>query len=156
MIFNSLWPWWHHVALHTMVNIGSGNGLLPVRHQAITWTKACLLSTIYLSTIYFNEILCEIQKLYKRKMHLIMSCAKCHPFCHGLSVSSMLRMPFFRTAGRILQYVFVTLRVNSLAPGRCGSNFKNVFFNSSYRVVSWVFLGKFLLYECHRSQHCFR
>ena len=32
------------------VNIGSGNGLLPVRHQAITWTNAGLLSIVPLGT----------------------------------------------------------------------------------------------------------
>ena len=38
------------------VNIGSGNGLLPARHQAITWINAGLLSMGLLGT-NFSEIL---------------------------------------------------------------------------------------------------
>ena len=38
-----------------MVNIGSGNGLVPFRHQAIIWTNANLLS-IGPSGANFGEI----------------------------------------------------------------------------------------------------
>ena len=41
------------------VNIDSGNGLSAVQHQAITWTKADLLSNGPLGT-NFGEILIEI------------------------------------------------------------------------------------------------
>ena len=44
--------------LYASVNwviIGSGNSLLPVRHQAITWTNACLLP-IGLPGTSFSEI----------------------------------------------------------------------------------------------------
>ena len=41
------------------VSIGSGNGLSPVRRQAITWTRADLLSIGPLGT-YFNEMRIEI------------------------------------------------------------------------------------------------
>ena len=35
---------WHILASLNLVNIGSGNDLMPVRHQAMTWTNADLLS----------------------------------------------------------------------------------------------------------------
>ena len=41
-----------------MVNISSGNVLLPVRQQAITWTNADLL-TILKNMILFKEIVFE-------------------------------------------------------------------------------------------------
>ena len=44
------------MASDTLVNISSGNGLAPNRHQAITWTNANLL-LILLKGIHFNEIL---------------------------------------------------------------------------------------------------
>ena len=31
-----------HICVSELVNIGSGNGLSPVRRQAITWTNAAL------------------------------------------------------------------------------------------------------------------
>ena len=52
------------------VNIGSDNGLSPVRYQAIAWTNAGLLSIRALGTI-FNEILIEILKFSFMKMHVI-------------------------------------------------------------------------------------
>ena len=39
-----------------MLNIGSRNGLAPVRRQAITWTNADL-SLIWLLGTHFSEIL---------------------------------------------------------------------------------------------------
>ena len=35
---------WHQV------NIGSGNGLVPKRQQAITWTNAALFNDAYMGT----------------------------------------------------------------------------------------------------------
>ena len=42
---------------------GSGNGLSPIRHQAITWTNATLMSIGPLGT-NFNEILNQNTKLF--------------------------------------------------------------------------------------------
>ena len=47
-------------ALVNWVSFGSGNGLLPVRHQAITWTNAGLFLIAPLG-INFSEILIKIQ-----------------------------------------------------------------------------------------------
>ena len=57
------------------VIIGSGNGLLLVRRQAITWTDAGLLSIGSLRT-KFSEILIEIHISSFKKMPLKISSAK--------------------------------------------------------------------------------
>ena len=57
------------------VIIGLGNGLLPVRHQAITWFNAGLLSIGHLGT-NFSEIWIWILTFSFKKMHLKMSSAK--------------------------------------------------------------------------------
>ena len=48
--------------------IASGNGLLPVQRQAITWTNAYLLSIGHSGT-KLNEILIKIQTFSVKKMH---------------------------------------------------------------------------------------
>ena len=55
--------------------IGSGSGLSPVRHQAITWTNADLLLIGLLGTS-FSEISIGILSFSFKKMHLKMLCAK--------------------------------------------------------------------------------
>ena len=64
------------------VSIGSGNGLSPVRRQAITWTNAGLLSFGPLGT-NFSEMRIKIQDFSFTKAHLKMSSAKWRPFCQG-------------------------------------------------------------------------
>ena len=41
-------------------------------------------------------------------------------------------------------------KFNSLAPERCGSNFRIWFSNSSYRIVTWALAVKLLWCECQR------
>ena len=57
------------------VSISSGNGLSPVRHQAIIWTNTGLLSIGLLGTI-FNKIRIAIRSFSFKKMHLKLSSAK--------------------------------------------------------------------------------
>ena len=57
------------------VIIASGNGLSPVRRQAITWTNAGLLSIGLLGS-NFNEIWIRILPFSFKKIHLKMSSAK--------------------------------------------------------------------------------
>ena len=57
------------------VSIGSGNGLLPVRRQAITWTNAGLFSIGLLGT-NFSEIPIWILVFSFKKMHLKLSSAE--------------------------------------------------------------------------------
>ena len=60
--------------------IDSGNGLLPVRHQAIIWTNADLL-TIGPWRTKFSESLIEIWAFSIKKIHLKMLSARWMPFC---------------------------------------------------------------------------
>ena len=57
------------------VIIASGNGLSPVRRQAITWTNARLLSIRLLGT-NFNEIWIGILSISFKKVHFKMSSAE--------------------------------------------------------------------------------
>ena len=48
---------------------GSGNGLTPTRHQAITWTNADILPVGHL-VINFSNIFVKISKVFCNKIHL--------------------------------------------------------------------------------------
>ena len=74
--FSTHWGWVTHV--YVSVNytiIGSDNGLFPVRHQAITWTNAWLLSIGPWGT-NFSDIRIKIQNFSFMKMHLNVSSAQ--------------------------------------------------------------------------------
>ena len=71
-----------HICVSKLNIIGSDNGLLHGRCQAITWTNANLLSIGPLET-NFSEILIEILTFLFIKMHLNMSSVKWWPFCSG-------------------------------------------------------------------------
>ena len=83
----SQWGRVTHICISKLTNIGSDNGLVPGRHQAITWTNAALLSIGPLWT-NFSEIWIKIQKFSFLKMHLKMSSGNWRPFCPGLNVLS--------------------------------------------------------------------
>ena len=74
-----------HICVVKLAIIGSDNGLLPGRRQAIIWTNAGILLIGPLGT-NFIEILIGIQTFLFKKMHLKMSSAKWRPFCLGLNV----------------------------------------------------------------------
>ena len=57
------------------INIGSDNGLSPIRRQAIIWSNAGLLSIGPLGT-NFSEILIKMNNYSFKKMHFQMSSAK--------------------------------------------------------------------------------
>ena len=85
---NSLWPTdavWHKTSWSIFI-IGStsGNGLSPLRGQAITWTNVDRLS-VGPSGIRFNEI-CMKYNIFIQEMNLKMLSAKCWPFCSSLTV----------------------------------------------------------------------
>ena len=73
-----------HICVAKLTIIGSDNGLLAGRRQAIIWTNAGLLSNGPLWT-YFSENLIKIQQFSLDKMHMKMS-GKWHPSCLGLNV----------------------------------------------------------------------
>ena len=80
-ILSTLLPLGPHIYV-TWASMGSGNGLLLVRHQIITWTSADLLPVGPLWTD-FSEILIRIQHFSFRKVYLTISTAKWRPFCPG-------------------------------------------------------------------------
>ena len=62
--------------------IGSGNGLLPIQHQATTWTNAGLLKIGLLGT-NFSEISIWILAFSFKKLHIKYRLPKWQPFCPG-------------------------------------------------------------------------
>ena len=74
-----------HICINNLTIIGSDNGLLPGRRQAIIWTNAGILLIGPLGT-NFSEILIEILTFSFKKMCLKVSFAKWRPFCLGLNV----------------------------------------------------------------------
>ena len=74
-----------HICVTKLSILGSDNGLLPGRRQAIIWTNAGILLIGHLGT-NFSEIFIGIQTFSFTKMHLKMSSAKWRPFCLGLNV----------------------------------------------------------------------
>ena len=73
-----------HICISKLTIIGSDNGLLPGRRQAIIWTNAGILLIGSLGT-NFNEIFIGIQTFSFKKMHLKMLSVKWRPFCLGLN-----------------------------------------------------------------------
>ena len=59
------------------VNIGSGNGLVPNKHHAITWTYDNSLLIVSFEKKQINS---------SKQMHLKMSSALCQPFWPGLNM----------------------------------------------------------------------
>ena len=74
-----------HICVGNLTIIGSDNGLLPGRHQAIIWTNAGILLFGPLGT-NFSEIVIKIQTFSFKKMHFKMSFGKWRPSCLGLNV----------------------------------------------------------------------
>ena len=64
------------------LDLGSGNGLSPVRRQAITWPNAAILLIGALGT-NISEIWIKIQNFSFMKMHPKISSAKRRQFCPG-------------------------------------------------------------------------
>ena len=79
------WGWVTHICVRKLTIIGSDNGLLPGRRQAIIWTNDGILLTEPLGT-NFSEILIKIHTFSFKKMHLKMSSGNWWPFCLGLSL----------------------------------------------------------------------
>ena len=74
-----------HICVGKLTIIGSDNGMLPGRRQAIIWTNAGILLIEPLGT-NFGEILIGIKIFSFKKMSLKMSSAKWRPFSLGLNV----------------------------------------------------------------------
>ena len=91
VLLSSLTHWGRvmHICVVKLTIIDSDNGLSPERRQAIIWTNAGILLIGPLRT-NFSEILIGFQTFSFKKMRLIMSSAKWHPFCLGLNVLKFL------------------------------------------------------------------
>ena len=78
---NALTHWGRvtHICVSKLNIIGSVNGLLPGRRQAIIWTNAGIMLIEPLRT-KFSESFIEIHTLPFNKMHLKISYTKCRPF----------------------------------------------------------------------------
>ena len=74
-----------HICVSKRTVIGSDNGLLPIRRQAIIWTNVGILLIGPSGTI-FSENLVEIDTFSFTKMHLKMSFGKWWPCYLGLNV----------------------------------------------------------------------
>ena len=82
--FLTHWGWVTHICVRDLTSIGSDNGLLPGRRQAIIRTNAGILLIRPLRT-NFSEFLVEILIFSFKKMRLKVSSAKRRPFCLGLN-----------------------------------------------------------------------
>ena len=97
----------------------SGNGLSPVRRQAMTWINADLLSIAPLGT-KFSKIQTEIQNFSVIKMQLKMASAKWQPFRSGRDelifclYSSLIVISLELTIHR---YIFATDNVGHSSQG---------------------------------------
>ena len=74
-----------HICVSELGRTGAGNGLSPIRRQAIIYTDAVLLS-IGPSGTKYREILVKIQNFSFTKTHLKISFMKWRPFYPGLDV----------------------------------------------------------------------
>ena len=86
-----------HICVSELTIIGSDNGLLPGRRQAIIWNNAGLLLIEPLGT-NVSEISIGIHTSSFEKMHLNMSSAKWRPFCLGLNVTTVGVAQLFETS----------------------------------------------------------
>ena len=82
-IFLTHWGLVTHICVGRLTIIGSDNGLLPGRRQAIILTIAGIVLIWPLGT-HFSEILIRILPFSFKKMRLKVSSAKRRPFCLGL------------------------------------------------------------------------
>ena len=69
-----------HIFVVCLTIIGSDNGLLPGRHQAIIWSNAGIL-LIWLLGTHFSEISIAILRVPFKKMCFKWSSAQWRPFC---------------------------------------------------------------------------
>ena len=79
------WGWVMHICIGNLTIIGSDNGLLSGRCQAIIWTNAGIWLTGPLRT-KSNGILVQIKPFSFKKMHVKVSSVKWLPFCLSLNV----------------------------------------------------------------------
>ena len=145
-----------------LTTIGSDNGLLHGRRQAIIWTIAGILLFRPLGT-NFSEILSEIHTFSFKKIHLKTSSAKRRPFCLGLNV---LNHDIRGITGKILcrvvsRYInfkgspanFARSIVLSVTLGP-GGRFKNTYELLNPRALKISMLYKNIIFQCMGKIFC--
>ena len=86
------WGWLMHTCICKLTLIGSDNGLVLNRQQAIIWTNARMLLIGSVGTNLITEILIKIYKFSLKKMHLKMLSGKWQPSCLGLNILNTAMM----------------------------------------------------------------
>ena len=101
-----------HRCISELDSICSGNGLLPIQCQVITWTNVDFLSVGPLG-INLSEIQSKIQDFSFMKMHLKMLSAKWRTFCPGEDelILQVLVLNIYKTLNLI-----ITVSADGLAP----------------------------------------
>ena len=94
-----------HVCVSKQTIIGSDNGLLPGRRQAIIWTNGRILLIRTLGT-NFSEILGKIHSFSSKKMHFKMSSAKWRLFRLGLNELNRVSPSHTRTQRRQIDTMY--------------------------------------------------
>ena len=84
-----------YICIGKLTIIGSDNGLLPGRRQAITWTNAAIFLIRPLGT-NFSEILIGNRTFSFKELHLKISSVKWRPFCLCLNVITGLTVIYNR------------------------------------------------------------
>ena len=79
-----------HICVNELdwINTGSGNGLSPVRHQAITWTNAVLLSIRPTGT-NFSEIWIKYETFHSRKCSWKCRQRNCGHLSRGICINRL-------------------------------------------------------------------
>ena len=81
-----------HICVSKLTIIGTYNGLLPSRHQAIIWTNAAIMLIGHLWT-NFSAILIRIETFSFKKMHLKISSILSWPECIKCTIFHVAYMP---------------------------------------------------------------
>ena len=91
-----------YICISKMIIIGSDNGLLPGRRQAIIWTNAGIFFIWPLGTI-FSEIWIQIN-IFSWKKLLFKMFANCWPFCLSLNVLTCYVLNCFEKTWKHFRY----------------------------------------------------
>ena len=94
------WGWVTHICVSKLTTIGSDNGLLHGRRQAIIWTIAAILFIGPLGT-NFNEILIGIQTFFHSR--------KCIWKCHQRNGIHLSRPQYVKEQTDIFSLAYATL-----------------------------------------------
>ena len=144
-VINSLRPSDAYICVRNLTIIGSDNGLLPGRRQAIIWTNAGMLFIGPLGT-NFSEILIEIHIFSFKKMHLKMSSGKWRPFCLSLHelIDYFHKHIFTLHPSHINDPSALPQMLEQNGQHVASEYLKCIFFNKNVSILLKILLGLFL------------